>query len=146
MVFDDGRLRMATATRVDAGVASASVLVEQRRLRPVMFWALLGSAFGALMVYEWGATLIDGDLHATTAGRSSEPGWATFSVYTQEIVLGLAALVVLWLFVIRPWRRERRLTTDGMMVIAWATMYLIQDPWVSYSQSTITYNAAAVNL
>ena len=33
-----------------------------------------------------------------------------------------------------------------MMVISWSTMYLIQDPWVSYSQTTISYNSTAVNL
>jgi hypothetical protein len=58
----------------------------------------------------------------------------------------LIALVVIWHFVIRPWRRDGGLTSDGMMVIAWATMWAIQDPWVSYSQSAITYNAAAINL
>src|ERR1700756_4044027 len=85
--------------------------VARRRLRPVMFLALLGGLFLALMAYEWGSSAADGDLHATTAGRSSEPTWAKVSVHGQEIALGLLALVVIWLFVIRPWRRERTLTS-----------------------------------
>jgi Spirocyclase AveC-like len=138
----------ATASRgaTTLAVGPEPSAIDRRRLRPVMGWALLGAMFLALMAYEWIASAVDGDLHATTAGRSSEPGWATFSVHAQEAALGLAALVVIWFFVIRPWRREGRLSADGMMVIAWATMWAIQDPWVSYSQSTITYNAAALNL
>jgi Spirocyclase AveC-like len=134
------------APQLDPRVEERAVAVEQRKLRPVMAWALLGSAFLALMVYEWGAALIEGDLHATTAGRATSPEWAKFSVHAQEVGLGLLALVTIWFFVVRPWRREGRMTLDGMMVTAWATLYLIQDPWVSWSQTTISYNSTALNL
>jgi uncharacterized protein DUF5135 len=140
---------MATAVGVSRPVTSERLGVEseeQRRLRPVMFWALIGSGFLALMVYLWGKSLLEGDLKPTTAGRDTAAGWATFSVHAQEAALGLAALVVIWLYIIRPWRRSRHLTLDGMMVIAWSTMWAIQDPWVSYSQTTISYNSTALNL
>ncbi|MBB6378898.1 hypothetical protein BKA01_006158 [Pseudonocardia eucalypti] len=118
----------------------------ERTPRPVMFWALVGAGFLLLMIYEWGSSWLAGDLVPTTAGRDTAPAWATVSVRAQEIALGVLALVVIWLVVIRPWRREGHLTLDGMMVISWATMWAIQDPWVSYSQTTISYNSTAVNL
>src|ERR1700675_3586256 len=75
-------------------------VIEQRKLRPVMAWALLGSAFLALMAYEWGASLIEGDLKPTTIGRDGAPDWATFSVHAQEVALGLVALGTIWFFLI----------------------------------------------
>jgi hypothetical protein len=117
-----------------------------RRVRPVMFFALLGGLFLTLGVYEWLASLFSGDLKPTTAGRGTGPEWVLWSVHGQEVLLGLLGLVVLVVVVVIPWRKTGHLTFDGMMVLSWATLWAIQDPWVSYSQTVISYNSTAFNL
>jgi hypothetical protein len=47
---------------------------------------------------------------------------------------------VIWRWTIRPWRRDGRPTTDGLMVIA-CLLLVVQDPWSSYVQHWFTYNA-----
>ena len=111
-----------------------------------MFFALLGAVFLLLGLYEWLAALISGDLKPTTAGRGTAPGWVLWSVHGQEVLLGLAGAAVLAVVVIIPWRRTGRLTFEGMTVLGWATLWLIQAPWVSYSQTVISYNSSAINL
>ena len=115
-------------------------------VRPVRFCALLGVAFLLLGLYEWLAALFSGDLTPTTAGRGTAPEWVTWSVHGQEVVLGLVGIAVLVVVVIIPWRRSGQLTFEGMTVLGWATLWAIQDPWVNYSQTVISYNSTAFNL
>ena len=58
----------------------------------------------------------------------------------------LGSIVVVHRYIIRPWRRERRLTLDAMMIIAFAQAWMLQDPWLNYSNTWFNYNAAFVNL
>jgi hypothetical protein len=55
-----------------------------------------------------------------------------------------AAVGVAYWFLVRPWRREGRVTLDGLFVIAFASLYW-QDPLANYSQAWVTYNTAFVN-
>lgn len=115
-------------------------------VRPVKLFALLGGFFLLIGLYEWLAALISGDLKPTTAGRGTGPAWMTWSVHGQEVLLGLAGLAVLVVVVVIPWRRTGQLTFEGMTVLAWATVWGIQDSWINYSQTVITYNSTALNI
>jgi len=134
----DGRARPAAKARPAANGA--------RPVRPVLFFALLGGLFLALGLYEWLAALFSGDLKPTTAGRGTAPEWVSWSVHGQEVLLGLVGLAVLVIVVVLPWRRSGHLSFDGMTVLGWATLWLIQDPWINYSQTVISYNSTALNL
>ncbi|WP_437339720.1 spirocyclase AveC family protein, partial [Mycobacterium colombiense] len=39
--------------------------------------------------------------------------------------------IALWWFIIRPWRRERRITLDGMLMVSMGLMFF-QDPLLNY--------------
>ncbi|ORA11275.1 hypothetical protein BST14_18895 [Mycobacterium arosiense ATCC BAA-1401 = DSM 45069] len=54
-----------------------------------------------------------------------------------------AAAVYFWL--IRPWRRNGRIGLDGLLVLAWFTLYW-QDTLMNYSQTWVTYNSVLLNL
>ena len=61
-------------------------------------------------------------------------------------VLGVAALGgFLWRFVVRPWRRDRRLGADGLLMLAYFTCFW-QDLGSNYLHYWVMYNPAWVNL
>nr|WP_255525297.1 spirocyclase AveC family protein [Mycolicibacterium sp. BK634] len=53
-------------------------------------------------------------------------------------------LALLWWFVVRPWLRERKVTVDGALTLAFCTLFF-QDPLSNYFGPWITYNSWSVN-
>ena len=56
-----------------------------------------------------------------------------------------AALGCIYWFAVRPWRRERNIGVDGVLVIAFATLWF-QDPLSAYGGHWFTYNSWALNM
>jgi hypothetical protein len=50
-----------------------------------------------------------------------------------------AALFLLYWFVVRRWRRDRELGVDGLLVVAFATLWF-EDPMSAYGGTIFTYN------
>jgi hypothetical protein len=68
----------------------------------------------------------------------------TVSVRTWEIGGVLAMATVLYFFLIRPWRREGHITTDGLFCLVFITLFW-QDTGLNYFQLWSTYSSAFVN-
>lgn len=119
---------------------------ETRRATPVKWWAAVGVLWLALLAYAWGSWLIGGDAHATPTGIDPVPAWKVITARSWEGLFGGWALVAIWVFLIRPLRRGRGMSLDGMLLIAWFTLWALQDPWLSYARGWFTYNAEFVNL
>jgi hypothetical protein len=119
---------------------------EARRATPVKWWAGLGVLWLVLLVYAWSDWLASGDAHATPTGATPVPTWQVLTARSWEVLFGGWALVAIWVFLIRPWRRGQGLTLDGMLLIAWFSLWALQDPWLSYAQGWFSYNAEFVNL
>ena len=58
----------------------------------------------------------------------------------NAVVLWIGLPFALWLFLIRPWWRERRITLDGMLLVSMGLMFF-QDPMLNYFNTWCTYNA-----
>jgi hypothetical protein len=56
-------------------------------------------------------------------GPTRPPGWMKPVMDLWQIAGLLGAAFCLYWFVLRPWRRERRLTVDGLLVLAFATLW-----------------------
>ena len=52
--------------------------------------------------------------------------------------------IAIWWFIIRPWRRERRITLDGMLMVSMGLMFF-QDPLLNYFNTWCTYNTWLLN-
>ena len=61
----------------------------------------------------------------------------------QAIGVPVALGLIYW-FLVRPWRRERRITFDGLLCLS-AFMVVWQDPLSSYFNHWYTYNSYLVN-
>jgi hypothetical protein len=112
--------------------------------RPIVGFAVLGVGFLALQAYIYGAWILDGNAHSVSVGADAVPLFMKISIIAQEICFPLAALALAYYVVVRPLRRERRLSWDGMWFIAVFTL-VWQDPLYSYLNIAHTYNAYFIN-
>lgn len=124
----------------------ASAQVTERRLVPVKWWAAVGALWLALGAYMWGKWLLDGKAKAITAGSDSVPQWMKFTVHGMEILYLLLTIGVVYFLIVRPWRRERKFTFDGMMIVGFFCMWALTDPWATYMQPLYAYSSETVNL
>jgi hypothetical protein len=139
---------MATATvepRTITRPASRPAPAAATKSHPVLWWAILGGAFIAFAAYLIVAWVTGPYFHSVSPGPVARPGWmATVQTSWQAIGIPLA-IGLLYFVLIRPWRRDGRPTTDGLMALACMAL-VIQDPWSSYVQHWFTYNAALPNM
>lgn len=135
-----------TALRAGGGLATARIVPEARRATPVKWWAGVGVLWLALLAYAWTSWLVSGDAHATATGIDPVPTWKQITARSWEILFGGWALVAIWVFLIKPIRRGRGMSLDGMLLIAWFTLWALQDPWLSYARGWFAYNAEFVDL
>ena len=103
------------------------------------WWAALGAVFAALTVYQWSAWLFGGNLQ-TNPRRGPVPGWQLAVARTEETLGPLLVVGVLYWCLWRPWRRQRQITLDGLLVVVFLQMWALQDPWVDFLRPWSVYS------
>jgi hypothetical protein len=81
---------------------------------------------------------------AVDPGPTQVPEWQHYSLLAIQIGGTLGAIFCLWHFLVRPWRRDGKPTSEGLLVAAYATLY-IQDPVANGGGYWFTYNATMWN-
>jgi hypothetical protein len=117
---------------------------DQRRIRPVRAWALVGAAVVAVATYVWVAWLVSGDARTVGTGADRVPAATQAWVVVFEVVSPLVALGAI-VYVVTRSVRERQLCLDAMIVIAWSVAWW-HDPLINWVRPAVFYNAAFVNL
>jgi hypothetical protein len=117
---------------------------ESRPGRPIVWWALVGGAVLLLEIYVFAHWILSGKATPTSTGSTPVPSWMSIVAHTWEVAGVIALVWVINHFVIKPWRRERTLTLDGMLVLTFFTLFW-QDPLLNYHQTWATYNATFIN-
>jgi hypothetical protein len=118
--------------------------VESRKLRPVLWWALIGALFFGLMIYVFSSWILSGEATNTPTGPTDVPGFMVTSLRIHEVGLTIAFVYLFYRIVIKPWRREGHITWDGTFFLAcWLICW--QDPLTNYFQHHIAYNSEALN-
>jgi Spirocyclase AveC-like len=133
---------MATVT-APAPAPTRPVDVTERKARPVLWFAAAGAAFVVLQVYVYIAWIATGEATRTPTGDSNlstiSNVWVIgFQVLSVTLGVGVVA------YVVRQSLRERRLSFDAMLVIAWVSLYW-QDPLANYARLQLFYNSHLVN-
>ncbi|BDB41194.1 DUF5135 domain-containing protein [Mycobacterium kiyosense] len=115
-----------------------------RTVKPVQIWAAIGGALLVLELYVW-IRWVSGPYFQRVPAGPSEPPWLMkVPLMANAIILWIAAPFALWWFIIRPWRRERRITLDGMLLASMGLMFF-QDPLLNYFNTWCTYNTWLFN-
>ncbi|GAB5001098.1 spirocyclase AveC family protein [Mycobacterium avium] len=116
----------------------------QSTVKPVRIWAAIGGALLVLQVYVW-IRWITGPYFARVPSGPSDPPMYMKAFLTMNGVLVCVGLpIAIWWFIIRPWRRERRITLDGMLLASMGLMFF-QDPLLNYFNTWCTYNTWLFN-
>jgi uncharacterized protein DUF5135 len=111
---------------------------------PVQAWALAGAAVLAVQLYVWTKWVTGPYFVRVPAGPSDPPTWMKTILVIWTVVIMLGLPVALYYVVIRPWRRERRITTDAMLMGAFGLAFF-QDPLLNYLNTWCTYNTWMFN-
>jgi hypothetical protein len=126
-------------------VPSRSAELGARRRPPVTWWALFGALALAFIAYIWIKWLTGPYATPVHTGTSREPGWMHSAHVIWEVLSVPAMLATFYWFLARPWLRERRLSTDGLLCIGFLLLWF-QDPLTNYFQPWVTYDSHLVNI
>ena len=138
---------MAIATRDrPAGPTAPRELAVPRENKtpPVVMWAVVGGAVLVFLAYVLIAWVAGPYFERVPQGPSDPPTWMHVELIGWQALSIPVALYLIYRFVIRPWRRERRIGVDGLLTIAFATLW-VQDPWSSAVDHWFVYNTSMVN-
>jgi Spirocyclase AveC-like len=140
-------MSMSTFTRPPAAVLKSDSQVfpaDERKQEPVVYWAVLGGlmlAFTAYIVIRW----VTGPYFKSVPGGVTQPPTAMkIALLAVQIGGPGVALFCIYWFLIRPWRRLGRPTTEGLLTVCYSTLY-IQDPVSNAGGYWFTYNTTAFN-
>jgi hypothetical protein len=135
----------ATGTQTKPGLSPGPALAAREPTTPpIKIYAALGGLLVAFMVYVFARWILGPYFKRVPAGPTKAPGWMLFGLHAFEIGGLFLAGFVIWRLVVRPWRRDGRPSTDGLLVIGYATVWF-QDPFSNYYVNWFTYNTNLIN-
>jgi len=110
----------------------------------VKWWAAVGAVYLVIMVAVLTHWVLSPLFQTVPVGPSPVPTYMKVAVVFFEVISIPAILACFYFLVVRPWRRDGKLSVDGALTIAFATLWF-QDPLSAYSGPWFTYNAWALN-
>lgn len=131
----------AAAEFVDEALHDAS----HRKSAGTQIWALLGAAqllLFAVIVYRWAAS---GHMKRTPTGVDVASSYVQNFAHAFDVVSPILGLLVLYFLCIKPWRREGRITGDGIMCLSLLTLYVPWDIALNAAAPVFQYNSYSFN-
>lgn len=135
-------------SQVDEPLRSPSTRLSSsaRTPRPRVYW--LAALGGVILVIN--AALLAGwisgpDFARVPQGSDQPPTIMRISLNVGQVLLPLVAVGLFYLWVVRPWLRERRIGYDGLLYLAAivVSMYDVASvyaaPWLSYNSYLLNY-------
>jgi hypothetical protein len=120
------------------GTASLGAQV-QPKFKPVYLWASLGGAILVFQLYVWIRWVTGPNFERVPPGPTDPPTYMKAILVTWTVVIIVGLPISLYYFIVRPSRRERRITLDGMLLVACGLLFF-QDPLLNYISTWSTYN------
>jgi hypothetical protein len=136
---------MATVTTPPNRPLDSDAVVP-RHTRPVKLWALVGCVIWAFQIFVLLRWVTGPYFHRVPTGPTQPPTEMKVGIITYLTVQWTAFAVLGYRWVIRPLRREHRLSFDGMLFLTWCGWYWLWDPMGNYFSVTYTYNSWVPNM
>jgi len=125
-------------------IEESTLGVASKKVRPVQIWAFVGALFILLQIYLYTAWILSDDFKRTPVGQTPVPGWMKFLLNIWQYGGLTAALLIIYFVVYRPWRRDGRLSLDGLICMGFLTVFW-QNSLISWFQWSLTWNAYLIN-
>jgi Spirocyclase AveC-like len=135
---------VATIERGEIASGGLSPDQQGRPLRPVLWWASAGVLLLVFQVVVLARWVSGPNFTATDPGPDKLPAWQSVVFTVLQVGIPVGAVVLLYFWVIRPWRRHRYLTTDAMIALSASTVFF-WDMVMNYTSVTLFYNSHLVN-
>jgi hypothetical protein len=136
---------VTTTASGPAAAVSAAPDTGVQRPRPVVAMAVVGAFLLAFELYVLARWVTGPNFTPTAPGPDPVPPVTRFFLTFMQIATPIGALVCFWFWIVRPWRREGRLTTDAMFALA-AGMIFFWDMCMNYTSITLFYNSHLINM
>jgi hypothetical protein len=117
---------------------------QARQPRPVLWWSSAGVVLLAFQVFVLAKWALGPNFTPTDPGPDELPAWKSVVFTALQIAVPVAAVVLLYLWAIRPWRQHGYLTTDAMIALAASTVFF-WDMVMNYTSVTLFYNSHLIN-
>lgn len=137
--------RSEPAVTESVSAATLSTAGVKQKSNTVKILAVVGGLILALQIYVWIRWITGPYFERVPQGPSEPPLFMKIPLMANAIILWLALPFALWFFFIKPWRQERRITLDGMLLISMGLMFF-QDPFLNYFNTWCTYNTWLFNM
>ncbi len=108
-------------------------------VKPVKVWAAVRGALLALQLYVWIRWISGPYFRSVPSGPDDPPLYMKVPLVANAVLAWIGLPFAVWWFIIRPWRRERRISLDGMLMVSLGLMFF-QDPLLNYLNTWCTYN------
>ena len=112
-------------------------------MRPVLWWAAVGGVCFAFELFLLVAWIASGPERVPT-GPTAVPTFMKVNIIIQQVLSPMMLLGTVWWFVVRPWRREGRISWDGCFLVAGASV-IWQDILYNYVQPLTLWNSYFLN-
>lgn len=108
------------------------------------FWAVSGAFWFLFQVCVWGRWISGPYFVATPPGPDPVSPTMQAYLFWAQVICPVVCVSLLWFWVVAPWRREGRLSSDAMIVIATTTVWF-WDFSPSYIVDQVLYNSHMFN-
>jgi hypothetical protein len=103
------------------------------------FFAPIGLLLLCVELYTWGKW-IGGAHFVTTHPVEAMTDTQMNVLLAYQVVAPILMLFAIWYWIVKPWRQNGNLTTDGMLAIS-MTMIVFFDPTYNYASTSLLYNS-----
>ena len=110
----------------------------------MLWWASAGVLLLVFQVVVLARWVSGPNFTATDPGPDKLPAWQSVVFTVLQVGIPVGAVVLIYFWVIRPWRRHRYLTTEAMIALSASTVFF-WDMVMNYTSVTLFYNSHLVN-
>ena len=106
-------------------------------------WATIGVCLMMVEGYSWFKWITGPHFTPTIPAEPMSDFFMNIAL-AYQIIAPILMLIAIWFWVIKPWREQGKLTTDGMLAICLTTI-CFYDPTFNYASTSLFYNSHYVN-
>ena len=111
---------------------------------PIKFFSVVGMIVAAVyaeVLFRW----VTGPyFKASPVGADPIPDWELELIRFSEVFCAALIVLFLWILLVKPWIRDKRISWDGMLMLCLFSMWVL-DPICNYFNFTFMYNAYWIN-
>jgi hypothetical protein len=125
-------------------ISSSNIRLSDAYPPPVLMWAVVGGLILLFQFYVLGKWITGPYFVATDPGPDPISKGQQFYFLFLQVAVPLLALWMLWQYLIKPWRRQGGITTDGRLIGAFF-MIFFWDMGMNFSSTVLFYNSYFFN-